>query len=111
MLKLGQVPPLRCSEAVWEGFEAEKTASQREHLSLTALGMPVSVAEPEIGAGPVVFVAAISVLALYIREGTSSGERKRKKGEEYEREIRRERKKLNNDTFVNSATPHVELYC
>lgn len=42
-LKLGQVPRLRCSEAVLEGFEAEKTASHNEHLSLTALGKPVSV--------------------------------------------------------------------
>lgn len=42
-LKLGQVPRLRCSEAVREGFEAEKMASQRQHLSLTALGSPVSV--------------------------------------------------------------------
>lgn len=42
-LKLGQVPRLRCSEAVREGLEAEKTASQREHRSLTALGSPVSV--------------------------------------------------------------------
>lgn len=42
-LKLGQVPRLRCSEAVRDGFEAEKTASHKEHLSLTALGRPVSV--------------------------------------------------------------------
>ena len=42
VLKLGQVPLLRCSEAVLEGLDAEKTASQREHLSLTALGKPVS---------------------------------------------------------------------
>ena len=35
---LGHVPRLRCSVAVREGLEAEKTASQREHLSLTALG-------------------------------------------------------------------------
>ena len=40
--KLGQVPRLRCSEAVREGFEAEKTALQREQRSLTALGEPVS---------------------------------------------------------------------
>jgi len=78
------------------------------------LGMPVSAIEIEFtGASAVVFVTAISVLALYIREETSSRERKRKKkeGEEYEREICRERNKLNNDTFVNSAMPHVELYC
>jgi hypothetical protein len=80
------------------------------HLSLTTLGMPVSAAEPKsTGAGAMVFVAAISVLALYIREGTSSRERKRKKGEEYEREIHKERNKLNNDTSVNSATP--QLHC
>lgn len=42
-LKFGQVPRLRCSEAVRDGFEAEKLALQREHLSLTALGSPVSV--------------------------------------------------------------------
>jgi hypothetical protein len=41
-LKLGQVPRLRCSEAVREGLEAEKTASQREQRSLTAFGKLVS---------------------------------------------------------------------
>lgn len=48
-LKLGQVPRLRCSEAVREGFEAEKTASHKEHLSLTALGKPVSVLWTRMG--------------------------------------------------------------
>lgn len=42
-LKLGHVPRLRCSEAVREGLEAEKTASQRVQRSFTALGSPVSV--------------------------------------------------------------------
>lgn len=42
-LKLGQVPLFRCSDAVLEGLEAEKTASQKEHRSFTALGSPVSV--------------------------------------------------------------------
>jgi hypothetical protein len=41
-LKLGQVPRLKCSEAVREGLEVEKTASQREHRSLTAFGKLVS---------------------------------------------------------------------
>lgn len=41
--KLGHVPRLRCSEAVREGFEAEKTASHREQRSLTAFGRPVSL--------------------------------------------------------------------
>lgn len=41
-VKLGQVPRLRCSEAVLDGFEAEKTASHKEHLSLTAFGRFVS---------------------------------------------------------------------
>jgi hypothetical protein len=40
--KLGQVPFLRCSVAVLDGFEAEKTASHKQHLSLTALGRFVS---------------------------------------------------------------------
>lgn len=43
MEKLGHVPRLRCSEAVRDGFEAEKTASHREHRSLTAFGRPVSL--------------------------------------------------------------------
>jgi hypothetical protein len=41
--------------------------------------------------------------------------KKKKGGEEYEREIRTERYKLNNDTFVNGATPLFtnvrKLYC
>jgi hypothetical protein len=48
-LKFGQVPRLRCSEAVREGLEAEKTASHKEHRSLTALGKPVSVLCSKIG--------------------------------------------------------------
>ena len=35
-LKLGHVPRFRCSEAVREGLEAEKTASHKEHRSFTA---------------------------------------------------------------------------
>jgi hypothetical protein len=45
------------------------------------------------------------------RQAAGKGKEKKKEGEEYEREICRERNKLNNDTFVNSAMPHVELYC
>ncbi|KAK9991761.1 hypothetical protein SO802_026746 [Lithocarpus litseifolius] len=37
-LKLGQVPRFKCSEVVLEGLEAKKTASHREHLSVTAFG-------------------------------------------------------------------------
>lgn len=40
--KLGQVPRLRCSEAVRDGFEAENAALHRMHLSFTALGRFVS---------------------------------------------------------------------
>ncbi|KAM1561774.1 hypothetical protein ACFX13_004823 [Malus domestica] len=42
-LKLGQVPSFKCLEAVRDGFEAENKASQKEHQSFTALGIPVSV--------------------------------------------------------------------
>jgi hypothetical protein len=48
-LKLGQVPRFRCSEAVLEGLEAEKTASHNEHRSFTAFGRPVSVLWTNIG--------------------------------------------------------------
>lgn len=40
--KLGQFPRLRCSDAVRDGFEAEKMALQSEQRSLTALGSPES---------------------------------------------------------------------
>ncbi|KAH0465834.1 hypothetical protein IEQ34_005937 [Dendrobium chrysotoxum] len=40
--KFGQVPRLRCSEAVRDGFEAEKMALHSEQRSLTALGSPES---------------------------------------------------------------------
>lgn len=40
--KLRQVPRLRCSEAVRDGFEAEKTALHSEQRSLTAFGSPAS---------------------------------------------------------------------
>lgn len=42
-VKLGQEPRLRCSEAVLEGFDAEKTALQSEHRILAAFGTPDSV--------------------------------------------------------------------
>lgn len=41
-VKLEHVPRLKCSEAVREGLEEEKRESQREHLSFTDLGRPVS---------------------------------------------------------------------
>jgi hypothetical protein len=41
-LKLGQVPLLRCSDAVLEGFEAENKALQRPQRNFTALATPVS---------------------------------------------------------------------
>lgn len=47
--KFGQVPRLRCSEAVRDGLEAEKTASHSEQRSLTALGRPVSELWTRIG--------------------------------------------------------------
>ncbi|KAE8055970.1 hypothetical protein FH972_012773 [Carpinus fangiana] len=48
-LKLGQVPLFKCSESVLEGLEAEKTASLKEHLSLTALGRLVSELRRRMG--------------------------------------------------------------
>jgi hypothetical protein len=57
--------------------------------------MPVSAIEIEFtGASAVVFVTAISVLALYIREETSSRERKRKKKRRrrvWERDLQRKK--------------------
>lgn len=63
-LKLGQVPRLRCSEAVREGLEAEKTASHREHLSLTALGRPVSVLCSNMGSRCGQYQAPLPFIAL-----------------------------------------------
>ena len=63
-LKLGQVPRLRCSEAVLEGLEAEKTASHKEHLSLTALGKPVSVLWTRMGSRCAQYQAPLPFIAL-----------------------------------------------
>lgn len=68
--KLGQVPRLRCSEAVLDGFEAEKTASQREHLSFTALGKPVSELFTRIGSRWAQYHAPLPLIA-FIRTMTS----------------------------------------
>lgn len=63
-LKLGQVPRLRCSEAVRDGFEAEKTASQREQRSLTALGRPVSLLWTNMGSRWAQYQAPFPLMAL-----------------------------------------------
>lgn len=63
-LKLGHVPRFRCSEAVREGLEAEKTASHREHLSLTALGSPVSVLCSSMGSRCAQYHAPFPFIAL-----------------------------------------------
>lgn len=62
--KLGHVPRLRCSEAVLEGFEAEKTASHREHLSLTALAKPVSELWTKMGSRWIQYHAPLPLIAL-----------------------------------------------
>lgn len=62
--KLGQVPRLRCSEAVLEGLEAEKTASHREHLSLTAFGRLVSGCLTRMGSKCTQYHAPLPLTAL-----------------------------------------------
>lgn len=62
--KLGQVPRLRCSEAVLEGLEAEKTASHKEHLSLTAFGRLVSGCLMRIGSKCTQYQAPLPLMAL-----------------------------------------------
>lgn len=62
--KLGQVPRLRCSEAVLEGLEAEKTASHKEHLSLTAFGRLVSGCLTRIGSKCTQYHAPLPLMAL-----------------------------------------------
>lgn len=69
-LKLGQVPRLRCSEAVRDGFEAEKTASHKEHRSLTALGKPVSVEWTRTGSRCAQYQAPLPFIA-FVRTVTS----------------------------------------
>jgi hypothetical protein len=63
-LKLGQVPLFKCSEAVLEGLEAEKTASHKEHLSLTALGRLVSALRRRMGSKWVQYQAPLPLMAL-----------------------------------------------
>lgn len=63
-LKLGQVPRFKCSEAVLEGLEAEKTASHKEHLSLTALGRLVSGFRTRIGSRWAQYQAPLPLVAL-----------------------------------------------
>ena len=64
VLKLGHVPLFKCSEAVLEGFEAEKTESQREHLSFTDLGKPVSGFRMRMGSRWVQYQAPFPLMAL-----------------------------------------------
>lgn len=47
--KLGQVPRFRCSEAVRDGFEAEKADPQREQRRRTEAGRPVSGHRTSVG--------------------------------------------------------------
>lgn len=63
--KVGQVPRLRCSEAVREGLEAEKTALQREQRSLTALGRPVSELWTRKGSRWAQYQAPFPLMALH----------------------------------------------
>jgi len=63
--KLGQVPRLRCSEAVRDGLEAEKTAEQSAQRSLTALGgMPVSAGGMRTGSRCAQYQAPLPLTAL-----------------------------------------------
>lgn len=62
--KFGQVPLLRCSEAVLDGFEAEKTASHKEHRSFTALGKPVSELFTRIGSRCAQYHAPLPLIAF-----------------------------------------------
>lgn len=63
-VKLGQVPRFKCSEAVLEGLEAEKTASHKEHLSLTALGRLVSGLRTRRGSRWAQYQAPLPLVAL-----------------------------------------------
>lgn len=65
-LKFEQVPRFKCSEAVLEGFEAEKTESQREHLSLTDLGRPVSGLRTRMGSRWAQYQAPLPLTALVL---------------------------------------------
>jgi hypothetical protein len=47
--KFGQVPRFRCSEAVRDGFEAEKADPQREQRKRTETGRPVSGHRASVG--------------------------------------------------------------
>lgn len=64
MLKLGQVPRLRCSDAVLDGLDAENTASHNEHLSFTALGRLVSGFRIRIGSKNAQYQAPFPFVAL-----------------------------------------------
>ncbi len=63
-LKLGHVPRFKCSEAVLEGLEAEKTASHNEHLSFTALGRLVSGFLTRMGSKWVQYQAPLPLMAF-----------------------------------------------
>lgn len=63
-LKLGQVPRFKCSAAVLDGFEAEKTASHKEHLSFTAFGSLLSGFRTRIGSRCAQYQAPLPLVAL-----------------------------------------------
>jgi hypothetical protein len=65
-LKLGQVPLLRCSEAVLDGFEAEKEALHKQHFSFTALGRLVSGFRTIIGSRCAQYHAPFPLIALFL---------------------------------------------
>jgi hypothetical protein len=74
MVKLGQEPRLRCSEAVRDGFEAEKTASQREQRSLAAFGRLVSLLRTSTGSRCAQYHAPFPLMA-FARTVTSASYR------------------------------------
>lgn len=63
-VKLGHVPRLRCSEAVRDGLEAEKTELQREQRSLTALGTSESEVRTRMGSRWAQYQAPFPLMAL-----------------------------------------------
>lgn len=65
-MKPGHAPRLRCSEAVREGLEAEKEASQREQRSLTALGSVVSGSVRRNGWRCAQYHAPFPLIALFL---------------------------------------------
>lgn len=64
--KFGQVPLLRCSEAVRDGFEAENAALHNMHLSLTAFGRFVSGFLIRMGSKWAQYQAPLPLMALVL---------------------------------------------